>query len=122
MDKLQETSLNAYDQRLTRLETNMENFARSLRDIAETVDSIAGTQSSSGRTNWGIVLGGLGVLLSVVTAAATLQTSHLESRLAPLSLSQSYEEKRIDELSSDLKESIKELITLKTRLEYTGKQ
>lgn len=122
MTEQQKISLGAFDQRLTRLEANQDNMSRNIREIAEAVDSIAGAQSSSGRTNWGIVLGGLGVLLSVVTAAATLQTWQLESRLAPLTLSQSYTDSRLNEFNKDIKDAVKELITLKTRIEYTGKQ
>jgi hypothetical protein len=115
------SSWSKFDTRLTRLEANQENMGRHVIDIAEAVDTIVRTQTTSGKTNWQVVLTGLSVLFGVVSAAATLQTAHLESRLAPLDLSQRYDEKVLDTHSVKIDNLTEQVVTIREDLVHLEK-
>lgn len=74
------------DSRLTKLEVSVDHLTGSVSKLVEKLDGSIDASSKGTRVNLGLVGTFLGILITVVGSVAKLQSSTLETRLAPIEL------------------------------------
>ena len=75
-----------FNARLTKVEVEVGALTKKASSIESKIDTLIEAKGNSHKTNWGLILSFVGLMFSVVIAAAKMQSATLETRLAPLEL------------------------------------